>query len=80
MEQDGQQLMVKNRMLRLAFRTMPQYLIKLEDSPEGWHLVPIRGHWQVHKIFPFYPAALATLETHCGITVSQIFFNTLKWR
>jgi hypothetical protein len=35
--------MAKNRMLGIAFKTMSQYLIKLVDSPEDWHLALIRG-------------------------------------
>jgi hypothetical protein len=31
----------KNRMLEMAFRTMADYLTKLESSPEDWHLAPI---------------------------------------
>jgi hypothetical protein len=60
-------------MLGLAFKLMALYLTKLEDSLEAWHLAPIRGHTKVHKLFPFYPENLTTMETH-GITmVSQIF-------
>jgi hypothetical protein len=65
--------MGKNRMMGMAFMAMANYLTKLEDSPEDWHLAPIRGHTRVHKLFPFYPADLATLETLGIYTVSQIF-------
>ncbi len=57
---------------------MPQYVIKLKDGPEDWHLAPIRGHSQVHKIFPFYPVDLAALEAHGVITVSQILETHLS--
>jgi hypothetical protein len=59
----GDKIMSRNSMIGLAFKTMAKYLIKLEDSPEEWHLAPIRGHTRIHKLFPFYPADLATLET-----------------
>ncbi len=52
---------------------MVQYLTKLEDSHEDWHLAPIQEHTQVHKLFPFYPADLANLEMHRITTVFQIF-------
>ncbi len=59
---------------------MANYLTKLEDSPEDWHLAPIRGHTRIHKLFPFYPADLATLETLGIYTVSQIFDTHLSGR
>jgi hypothetical protein len=59
---------------------MANYLAKLEDSPEDWHLAPIRGHTRIHKLFPFYPADLATLETLRIFTVSQIFDTHLSGR
>jgi hypothetical protein len=59
---------------------MANYLTKLEDSPEDWHLAPIRGHTRIHKLFPFYPADLATLETLGITTVSQIFDTHLSGR
>ncbi len=69
----GNRIMSKNRMVGMAFQSKAGYQTKLEDSPEDWHLSPIRGHSRVHKLFPFYPADLATLETHRITTVSQIF-------
>jgi hypothetical protein len=70
----GNTIMGKNCMIGMAFKSIANYLTKLEDSPEDWHLAPIRGHTRVHKLFPFYPANLATLETHRIFTVSQIFY------
>jgi hypothetical protein len=72
--------MSKNRMVGMAFQTIAAYMTKLEDSPEDWHLSPIRGHSRVHKLFPFYPADLATLETLRITTVSQIFETHLSGR
>jgi hypothetical protein len=46
-------IMNKNSMLGLAFKSMAKYLLKLEESPEEWHLVPVRGHSRIHKLFPF---------------------------
>ncbi|RPH76440.1 MAG: reverse transcriptase family protein, partial [Planctomycetaceae bacterium] len=66
----GKKIMDKNRMLGLSFQAMSQYLELLEDSQEDWHLAPIRGHTQVNKLFPFYPADLATLAAHGLNTVS----------
>jgi hypothetical protein len=72
--------MNKNRMVGMAFQSIAGYMTKLEDSPEDWHLSPIRGHSRVHKLFPFYPADLATLETLRITTVSQIFDTHLSGR
>jgi hypothetical protein len=69
-ENTGEKLINKNHMLGLAFTSIAAYLAKLENSLEDWHLAPIRGHTRVHKLFPFYPANLATLEIHGAITVS----------
>jgi hypothetical protein len=76
----GNKIMGKNRMVGMAFKSIADYLTKLEDSLEEKHLAPIRGHTRVHKLFPFYPADLATLETHRIITVSQIFDTHLSGR
>ncbi len=76
----GNKIMGKNRMMGTAFMAMANYLTKLEDSPEDWHLAPIRGHTKIHKLFPFYPADLATLETLGIVTVSQIFDTHLSGR
>jgi hypothetical protein len=54
----GNKIMGKNRMMGMAFTSMANYLTKLEDSPEDWHLAPVRGHTRIHKLFPFYPADL----------------------
>jgi hypothetical protein len=67
-------------MMGMAFQAIAGYLVKLEDSPEDWHLSPIRGHSKVHKLFPFYPADLATLETLRITTVSQVFDTHLSGR
>jgi hypothetical protein len=76
----GNKIMGKNRMMGMAFTSMANYLTKLEDSPEDWHLAPVRGHTRMHKLFPFYPADLATLETLRIYTVSQIFDTHLSGR
>ncbi len=65
-------------MVGMAFQTIAGYLTKLEDSPEDWHLSPLRGHSRVHKLFPFYPADYATLETLRITTVYQIFETHLS--
>jgi hypothetical protein len=57
----GDKIMMKNCMLGLAFKSMALYLVKLEESPEDWHLAPVRGHTRIHKLFPLYPVDLATL-------------------
>jgi hypothetical protein len=48
-------VVTKNRMLGMAFRSMADYLTKLEDSPEDWHLAPIRGHTKFSKLLLLYP-------------------------
>jgi hypothetical protein len=68
----GDVIMKKNQMLGMAFKSMAKYLTMLENSPEDWHLAPIQGHTWVHKLFPFYPADMATMETHGIKTVSQL--------
>jgi hypothetical protein len=60
-------------MVGMAFQSIAGNLTKLKDSPEDWYLSPIRGHSRVYKLFPFYPADYATLETLRITTVSQIF-------
>jgi hypothetical protein len=67
----GNRIMNKNRMMGMAFQAVAGYLTKLEDSPEDWHLSPVRGHSKVHKLFPFYPADHATLDTLRITTVSH---------
>jgi hypothetical protein len=57
----GDKIMMKNRMLGLAFKSMALYLVTLEDSPEDWHLAPVRGHTRIHKLYPLYPA-----DSHSG--------------
>ncbi len=76
----GDKIMNKKLMLGLAFKSMAKYLVKLEESPEKWHLAPVRGHSRIHKLFPFYPAGIATLETQGIITVSQLFETHLSGR
>jgi hypothetical protein len=76
----GNRIMSKNRMVGMAFQSIAGYLTKLEDSPEDWHHSPIRGHLRVHKLFPFYLADHATLETLRITTVSQIFETHLSGR
>ncbi len=57
---------------------MAKFLTKLEDSQEDWHHAPIWGHSRTHKLFPFYPADIATLQTLRINTVSQIFETHLS--
>jgi hypothetical protein len=59
---------------------MADYLTRLEDSPEDWHLAPIRGHTKFSKLFPLYPADIATLEVQRITTVLQIFETHLSGR
>jgi hypothetical protein len=61
-ENTGNKIFTKNRLVGMAFKSMAEYLAKLGDSPEDWHLSPIRGHKKISKLFPLYPADLATLE------------------
>jgi hypothetical protein len=67
-------------MVGMAFQSMADYLTKLEDSPEDWHLAPIRGHTKFSKLLPLYPAEVATLEVQRIKTVSQIFDTHLSGR
>jgi hypothetical protein len=67
-------------MVGMAFMSMADYLTKLEDSPEDWRLSPIRGHTKISKLFPLYPADIATLEVQRITTVSQIFETHLSGR
>jgi hypothetical protein len=50
-------------MLSALFRSMANFLQKVENSPEDWHHAPKWGHSRTHKLFPFYPADIATLQT-----------------
>jgi hypothetical protein len=60
-------------MLGEAFKSIANFLKRIEDSQEGWHHAPIWGHSRIHILFPFYPADIATLQTLQINTVSQIF-------
>ncbi len=61
-----------------AFKSIANFLKKLEDSHEDWHHAPVWGHSRIHKLFPFYPADIATLQTLQINTVSQIFETHLS--
>jgi hypothetical protein len=76
----GGKIMNKNSMIGLDFKSMAKYLLKLEESPEEWHLAPVCGHSRIHKLFSFYPADIATLKTQGIITVSQLFETHLSGR
>jgi hypothetical protein len=52
-----------NPMLEKAFKSMANFLKKAEDSHGDWHHAPIWGHSRTHKLFPLYPADIATLQT-----------------
>ncbi len=79
-ENTGIKLLTKNRMVGMAFKSMTEYLTKLEDSPEDWHLSPIRGHTKISKLFQLYPADIAMLEVQRIKTVLQIFETHLSGR
>jgi hypothetical protein len=79
-EKTANKIITKNRMVGMAFRSMADYLTRLEDSPEDWHLAPIRGHTKFSKLFPLYPVEVATLEVQRITTVSQIFDTHLSGR
>jgi hypothetical protein len=51
----GNKIMKKNRMMGMAFMAMANYLTKLEDSPEDWHLAPVRGQYQSTQAFSLLP-------------------------
>ncbi len=53
-------------------------LVSLEDSAKDWHLDPLWGDSCVHKLFPFYPADIATLYAHWVNTVSHLFDTHLS--
>jgi hypothetical protein len=74
-ENTSNKIITKSRMVGTAFKSMAEYryLTKLENSPEDWHLSPIRGHTKISKLFPLYPADIARLEVERIMTVSQIF-------
>jgi hypothetical protein len=40
-EKTANKIITKNRMVGMAFQSMADYLTKLEDSPEDWHLAPV---------------------------------------
>jgi hypothetical protein len=61
-----------------AFKPVAQLLLKLEGSVEDWHLAPVWGHSRFHKLFPFYPADIATLQVLQINIVLQIFYSHLS--
>ncbi len=65
-------------MLSAAFRSMANYLQKVENSLEDRHHAPIWRHSRTHKLFPLYPANIATLHTLRINTVSQIYETHLS--
>jgi hypothetical protein len=65
-------------MLSESFKSMANFLTKMEDSSEDWHHAPIWGHSRTHKLFPLYPADIAMLQTLQINTVSQIFETHLS--
>ncbi len=70
-------------MLGEAFNSVALILEKKENSEDDWHLTPIWGHSRTHKLFPFYPADIATLDiatlqVYRINTVSQIFETHLS--
>jgi hypothetical protein len=79
-ENTGNKIITKTHMVGMAFKLMAEYLTKLEDSPEDWHLSAIRGHTKISKLFPLYPANIATLEVQRITTVLQIFETHLSGR
>jgi hypothetical protein len=79
-EKTASKIITKNRMVGMAFQSMTDYLTKLEDSPEDWHLAPVRGHTKFSKLLPLYPAEAATLEVQRITTVSQLFDMHLSGR
>jgi hypothetical protein len=50
-----------NAMRADAFTSVAGFLEKNEQDDEDWHLAPIWGHSLTHKLFPFYPADIASL-------------------
>jgi hypothetical protein len=79
-EKTANKIMTKNRMVGMAFQSMADYLTKLEESPEDWHLAPIRGLTKFSKLLPLYPVEATTLEVQRITTVSQIFDTHLSGR
>ncbi len=65
-------------MLGFAFQSVAEYLVQLENSSEDWRVAPILAHMQVRRLFPFCLAAMATLEAHGVITMSQFFTTHLS--
>jgi hypothetical protein len=59
-ENTGNKIITKNRMVGMAFISMAEYLTKLEDSSEDWHLSLIRGHAKISTLFPLYPANICS--------------------
>jgi hypothetical protein len=57
-EKTANKIITKNRMVGMVFRSMADYLTRLEDSPEDWYLAPVRGHTKFSKLFPLYPAEI----------------------
>jgi hypothetical protein len=60
-------------MLGEAFKSVAQFLGKSEDSHEDWQLAPVWGPSRTHKLIPFYPVDIATLQTLQISIVSQFF-------
>jgi hypothetical protein len=67
-----------NPMLGEAFKLMANFLKRTKDTQEDWHHAFIWGHSQIHKLFLFYLADIATLQTFQINTVSQIFETHLS--
>jgi hypothetical protein len=70
--------MNKKTMICSAFHSVAEYLSKLQNSPEDWHLAMICGNTQIHQLFAFCPADLTPLQIHGISTVSLLFDAHLK--
>jgi hypothetical protein len=68
----------KNLILGPVYKSIAQFLVKLEDTAEGWLLAPLYGHSCIHELLPFCPADIATLQAHQVNTVSQLFNTPLR--
>ncbi len=69
----GKRLADRNQMVGLAFQPVAALHTKLDAGSERWCLASIRGHAQVHKLFPLFTADLAMSNAQQMIIMPQLF-------
>jgi hypothetical protein len=61
-------------MIGIAFKSMVQYLTKLEGSPEDWHLALSGEHTHIHKLqYPPLKMPQSIKTPHFSVAFTDMF-------